>query len=98
MGVTARPAVSALSPLTSDADPRVRAMSLGTLAAAKIESRILLPKVEAALSDSAAVVRLTALQLVPYLGEEAAPLDAKVRAALQDGDASVRAAARALVR
>jgi HEAT repeat protein len=98
MGVGARSAINALLPLTADADPRVRAMTLGTLAAARTDAKVLREKLGAALDDPDAIVRLTALQLVPYLGEEGAPLDEKVRAALQDRDETVRAAARALLK
>jgi HEAT repeat protein len=94
MGIAAKPVAETLLPLTADADPRVRAMTLGALASARVESRILLPRLETALADPIPVVRLTAIQLVPYLGPDGAPLTSLLRAALEDGDEAVRRAAR----
>ena len=94
MGIAAKPVAETLLALTADADPRVRAMTLGALASVRVESRILLPRLEAAITDPAPIVRLTAIQLVPYLGPDGAPLTSLLRAALEDGDEAVRRAAR----
>ncbi len=94
MGIAAQPIAETLLPLTADADPRVRAMALGALASARVESRILLPRLEAAITDPVPFVRLTAIQLVPYLGPDGAPLTSLLRAAMEDDDEAVRRAAR----
>ena len=54
----------------------------------------MLPKLDAALSDSVPVVRLTALQLVPYLGADASPLIARVTELTKDREPAVQNAAR----
>ena len=55
---------------------------------------MLLPKLDSALSDSVAVVRLTAVQLVPYLGADASPLLARVTELTKDREPAVQHAAQ----
>lgn len=93
MGLVAKPLAESMLPLAADPDPRVRAMTLGALASAHAESRLLLPRIEIAMSDPVPFVRLTAIQLIPYLGPDGAPLAPFLRAALEDGDSAVRQAA-----
>ena len=94
MSAEGAPAIKELLAATDDADPRVRSMTLGALAGVRAEPRVLLPKLDSALSDSVAVVRLTAVQLVPYLGADASPLLARVTELTKDREPAVQHAAQ----
>jgi hypothetical protein len=56
--------------LCADVDARVRASSLAAVATLPVEPAQLRSRIETALKDESALVRMTAVQLIPSLGDE----------------------------